>query len=145
MNNVTLRVQDWGQSIMKHIVAFLASIFAVTLSLQARAQVDTISGTMVLPSCAAALDIAHGKRPAADSPEAASQLRHATQCVAAVNAVVKLAPYLKPEFAMCPSGPVPTPQVIETVVAYFKAHPDQLPQNFHAVAARALAEKWPCK
>ena len=88
---------------MKHIVALLASFFAVTLLHPAHAQTDG-NATAYLPSCAAALDILQGRKPAADSPEAAGQLRRAAMCFNALNAVLNVEPYLQREYSACAPG-----------------------------------------
>jgi hypothetical protein len=75
---------------------------AIVIATQVHAQSDATSGTAFYPSCLAAADIVQGKRPAADSEDAARQLRQASACFGAVTAIMKLEPFLKPEFAVCP-------------------------------------------
>ena len=120
---------------------------ALLVAAPARAQNDSASATNYLPSCAAALDILQGRKPVADSPEAAAQLRRAAMCFGAVNAVLNVQPYLQKQYAMCaPAGPAVTPaQALPVIVAYLGAHKDRLGENFHGLALAALAEKWPCK
>jgi hypothetical protein len=84
---------------MKQWVGFVG---AVVIGTQVHAQSDATSGTAFYPSCLAAADIIQGKRPAADSEDAARQLRQASACFGAVTAIMKLEPFLKPEFAVCP-------------------------------------------
>lgn len=131
---------------MKHIVALLASIFAVTVLQAARAQTDG-NATAYLPSCAAALDLVQGRKPAADSPEAAAQLRRAAMCFNAVNAVLNMQPYLQREYSACAPGnaQITAAQALPVVIAYLGAHRDQLGEKFHPLALAALAEKWPCR
>ena len=84
---------------MKQWIGVVAAVFIGT---QVHAQSDATSGTAFYPSCLAAADIVQGKRPAADSEDAAKQLRQASVCFGAVTAIMKLEPLLKPEFAVCP-------------------------------------------
>jgi hypothetical protein len=98
----------------------------------------------------AAADIVQGKRPAADSEDAAKQLRQASVCFGAVTAIMKLGPLLKPEFAVCPP-PDTLPdskgllaQMILSITAYLKKHPEQRANNFHQTAVTALVAAWPC-
>lgn len=124
----------------------IAILAALLVSAPAYAQND-ISANAYLPSCATALDIVQGRRPAADSPEAAGQLRRAAMCFNAVNAVLAMQPYFQREYAMCAPGnaQVTANQALPVIIAYLGAHKDKLGEKFHALAANALAEKWPCK
>src|ERR1017187_4617208 len=74
---------------------------ALLIGTPAYAQSDPNSGRVFLPSCLAAADIVQGKRPAADSEDAAKQLKQAAICFGAVTAIMNLEPFLKPEFAVC--------------------------------------------
>jgi hypothetical protein len=95
-------------------------------------------------------DIVQGKRPAADSEDAARQLRQASVCFGAVTAIMKLEPYLKPEFAVCPPPDMLSDnkdilaQMILSITAYLKSHPEQRSNNFHQTALTALVAAWPC-
>jgi hypothetical protein len=128
---------------MKLWIALAAGLLIVG---PAPAQNDTSSVAVYLPSCLAAADIAQGKHPAADSTEAAKQLRRAALCFGAMTAIMNLEAYFKPEFAMCPKADktVSLNQMVLTVTGYLKNHPEQLRDNFHRVAATALAAAWPC-
>ena len=125
---------------------WIAFATALLVTAQAHAQTDMNSGRVFLPSCLAAADIVQGKRPAADSEDAAKQLRQASICFGAVTAIMNLEPLLKPEFAACPpeSSKVTSAQVVLIVTDHLKSHPEQLNGNFHQLAAGALAAKWPC-
>jgi hypothetical protein len=57
---------------MKQWIVIVAALLIET---QAHAQSDPNSGRAYLPSCLAAADIVQGKRPAADSEDAAKQLK----------------------------------------------------------------------
>jgi hypothetical protein len=83
---------------MKQWIAIVAALLIET---QAHAQSGPNSGRVYLPSCLAAADIVQGKRPTADSDDAAKQLKRAAICFGAVTAIMNLEPLLKPEFAMC--------------------------------------------
>jgi hypothetical protein len=89
----------------------------------------------------AAADVVQGKRPAADSEDAARQLRQASACFGAVTAIMKLEPFLRPEFAVCPPPDVLRDsksilaQMILSITAYLKGHPEQRPDNFQPSGA----------
>jgi Ssp1 endopeptidase immunity protein Rap1a len=132
---------------MKKWIGIAGAFLAGTL---AHAQSDPTSGTTFYPSCLAAADIIQGKRPATDSEDAARQLRQASACFGAVTAIMKLAPLLKPEFAMCPPSDVAPDskdalaKMVLSITAYLKSHPEQRPNNFHQTAVNALVATWPC-
>src|SRR5664280_2271747 len=128
---------------MKQWIAFVAALLIGT---QAHAQSDPNSGRAYFPSCLAAADIAQGKHPAADSENAAKQLKQAAICFGAVTAIMNLEPFFKPEFAVCPpaDGKVSFAQMVLAVTTHLKNHPEQLQNNFHQTAATALAAAWPC-
>jgi Rap1a immunity proteins len=128
---------------MKRWIGIVAALLIET---QAHAQSDPNSGRVYLPSCLAAADIVQGKRPAADSEDAAKQLKRAAICFNAVTAIMNLEPLLKPEFAMCPpaGGKVSFAQMVLAITAHLKSYPEQLQNNFHQTAATALATSWPC-
>ena len=121
---------------------------AVTLLIKtpAHAQTDATSARIYYPSCLTAADIVQGKRPAADSDEAAKQLKQAAICFGAVTAISSLEPLFKTEFAACPpvASKVLSTQMVLVITAHLKNHPEQLNENFHRVAATALATAWPC-
>jgi hypothetical protein len=132
---------------MKRWIGVAGAILIGTL---AYAQSDPTSGTAFYPSCLAAADIVQGKRPATDSEDAAKQLRQASACFGAVMAIMKLAPLLKPEFALCPPSDIAQDskgtiaQMVLSITAYLKSHPEQRPDNFHQTAVNALVAAWPC-
>ena len=128
---------------MKQWIAIVAALLIET---QAHAQSDANSGRVYLPSCLAAAEIVQGKHPAADSEDAAKQLKQAAICFGAVTAIMNLEPFFKPEFAMCPpaDSKVSFPQLVLAITTHLKNHPDQLHNNFHQLAAVALATTWPC-
>jgi len=128
---------------MKRWIAFAA---ALLMTAQAHAQGDATSARIYLPSCLAAADIVQGKRPAADSEDAAKQLRQAAICFGAVTALMNLEALFKPEYSACPpEGTKVTSALLVLIITdYLKTHPEQLTGNFHQLAAGALAAKWPC-
>jgi hypothetical protein len=132
---------------MKQWIAVVGAVFIGT---QVHAQSDATSGIAFYPSCLAAADIVQGKRPAADSDDAAKQLRQASACFGAVTAIMKLEPFLKPEFAVCPPPGILSDskgilaQMILSITAYLKSHPEQRSNNFHQTAVTALVAAWPC-
>ncbi len=128
---------------MKKWIAIAATLWIGTA---ARAQTDTTSARIYYPSCLAAADIVQGKRPAADSDEAAKQLNRAALCFGAVTAISSLEPLFKNEFAACPpaGSQVTSSQMVTIITTYLKSHPEKLNENFHRVAAAALAATWPC-
>jgi len=130
--------------------AWIGAAGAILIGTFAHAQTDPVSGAAFYPSCLAAADIVQGKRPAADSEDAARQLRQASVCFGAVTAIMKLAPLLKAEFAICPpSDIVPDSkgalaQMVLFITAYLKNHPEQRANSFHQTAVNALVAAWPC-
>ena len=128
---------------MKQWIAIVAALLIET---QAHAQTDANSGMVYYPSCLAAAEIVQGKRPAADSDEMAKQLKKAAICFGAVTAIMNLEPFFKPEFAVCPppDSKISFAQMVLVVTAHLKNHPEQLRNNFHQLAATALAAAWPC-
>jgi len=125
---------------------WITIIAVLLIETQAHAQSDPNSGRVYLPSCLAAADIVQGKHPAADSDEMAKQLKRAAICFGAVTAIMNLEPFFKPEFAVCPpaDSKVSFAQMVLVVTAHLKNHPEQLRNNFHQLAATALATAWPC-
>ncbi len=128
---------------MKKVLVIVA---ALLVEPQAHAQGDPSRAAVIYPSCLVAADIVQGRRPAADSPEAAKQLTRAAICFSALNAIVSLAPLFKPEFSICPpTNSTPSPaQMIPIVVDHLKKHPEQMNSNFHQVTVSALIAAWPC-
>jgi Rap1a immunity proteins len=128
---------------MKYWIGIVAALLIET---QAHAQTDANSARVYYPSCLAAADIVQGKHPAADSEDAAKQLKQAAICFGAVTAIMNLEPFFKPEFAMCPpaDSKVTSAQMVLAITAHLKKHPEQLQNNFHQLAATALATTWPC-
>jgi Rap1a immunity proteins len=128
---------------MKYFLAVASAAFFAT---QANAQNDPNSATVYYPSCLAAADIVQGKRPAADSEDAAKQLKQAAICFGAVTAIMNLEPFFKPEYSACPPADkkISVAQVVLAITAHLKNHPEQMANNFHQVAATALAASWPC-
>jgi hypothetical protein len=124
----------------------LEPIFEADFEDSAYGQTDTTSAMVYYPSCLAAADIVQGKHPAADSEDAAKQLKQAAICFGAVTAIMNLEPFFKPEFAMCPpaDSKVSFAQMVLAITTHLKNHPEQLRNNFHQLAATALAASWPC-
>lgn len=137
------RLYSYLGGAMKQWIVIVAALLIET---QAHAQSDPNSGRVYLPSCLAAADIVQGKRPAADSEDAAKQLKQAAICFGAVTAIMNLEPFLKPEFAVClpADSRVSFAQMILAITTHLKNHPEQLQNNFHQTAATALATTWPC-
>ncbi len=125
---------------------WIGSIAAVVIGTQANAVSDVTSAAVYYPSCMAAADIVQGKHPAADSEDAAKQLKQAAICFGAVTAIMNVELFFKPEFAMCPpaDSKVSFAQMVLAITAQLKNHPEQLHENFHQLAVNALATAWPC-
>ncbi len=124
----------------------IALVAALLIATQAHAQNDPNSALVYYPSCLAAADIVQGKHPAADSEEAAKLLKKAAICFGAITAIRNLEPFFKAEYAVCPpkDKEVSFAQMVLAVTAHLKNHPEQRRDNFHQVAATALAAAWPC-
>jgi hypothetical protein len=123
---------------------WFGAMAAIVMTTQVHAQGDPNSGQVFYPSCLVAADIVQGKRPAADSPDAAKQLNQAALCFAAVTAIMNVEQYFKSEYAMCAPEGTKVAQSVPVVAAYLKNHPERLGENFHQLAVAALAAKWPC-
>ena len=125
---------------------WIGIVAALLIETQAHAQSDANSGRVYLSSCLAAAEIVQGKHPAADSEDAAKQLKQAAICFDAVTAIMNLEPFFKPEFAVCPpaDSKVSFAQMVLAITTHLKNHPDQLHNNFHQLAVTALATTWPC-
>lgn len=131
----------------KYWIGLLAAIvFATQAQNQADAQSEPNSALVFYPSCLAAAGIVEGKHPAADSEDATKQLRQAAICFGAVTTIMNVEGFFKPEFAVCPpeGTKVSVNQMILTVTAHLKNHPERLRDNFHQLAVTALAAAWPC-
>lgn len=128
---------------MKYLFAVATALFIAT---QVLAQNDPNSAMVYYPSCMAAADIVQGKRPAADSEDAAKQLKQAAICFGAVTAIMNLEPFLKPEYSACPppDKKASFTQAVLAVTTHLKSHPEQRTNNFHQLAATAIAASWPC-
>jgi hypothetical protein len=63
---------------------WIAIAAALLIGPQAHAQTDPTSAGAYYPSCLAAADIVQGKHPAADSEDAAKQMKQAAICFGAV-------------------------------------------------------------
>src|ERR1035441_2468705 len=101
---------------------WIAIVAARLIETQAHAQSDANSGRVYLPSCLAAAEIVQGKHPAADSEDAAKQLKQAAICFGAVTAIMNLEPFFKPEFAVCPpaDSKVSFPQMVLAITTHLK-------------------------
>ena len=128
---------------MKQWIVIVAALLIET---QAHAQSEATSGRVYYPSCLAAANIVQGKHPAADSEDAAKQLKQAAICFGAVTAIMNLEPFFKPEFGVCPpaDSKVSLAQMVLVITTHLKNHPEQLQNNFHQLAVTALATAWPC-
>src|SRR5262249_48344273 len=107
-------------------------VFYIGKKLEAKS--DAPSGPVFFPSCMAGADFVKSKRPAADSEDAAKQLRLASGCFAAVTAIMKLEPLFKPEFAVCPPADISTESkvtlnnMILVITAYIRKSSGATPQ-----------------
>jgi hypothetical protein len=134
-------------SLIKYWIGLLAAIVCATQAQsQTRAQSEPNSALVYYPSCLAAADIVQGKHPAADSEDAAKQLRQAAICFGAVTAIMNVEAFFKPEFAVCPPDgtKISVNQMIPIITGYLKNHPERVRDNFHQLAVTALAAAWPC-
>src|SRR5664279_2968321 len=125
---------------------WITIIAVLLIETQAHAQSDPNSGRVYLPSCLAAADIVQGKHPAADSEDATKQLKQAAICFGAVTAIMNLEPFFKPEYSACPppDKKASFTQAVLAVTTHLKSHPEQRTNNFHQLAATAIAASWPC-
>jgi hypothetical protein len=124
---------------------WLLVIAVLSTATQVHAEASA-SGMAFYRYCMAAADIVGGK-PAPPSADATMQrLEQAGPCFAAVTALMELEPFFAPEFAMCPppGAKVSHAQAHLVIAEFLKKHPEKLNENFHRLAALALALTWPC-
>jgi hypothetical protein len=117
------------------------ALFALlTVNAPANAADLEATGNMFYQSCMAAADVMEGHHLSED------QFEKAPMCFGAVTAIINLEPFLKPEFAMCPTkgSKISYGQMILVIADYLKKHPEQLHENFHMLAVLALNTAWPC-
>ena len=124
---------------------WLVVIAALGSAIQVHAETNA-SGMMFYRSCMAAADIAVGNPPPPTADATMERLELAGPCFAAVTALMELEPLLTPESAMCPPAQtkVSNAQVHLVIAEFLKKHPEKLHENFHRLAALALALTWPC-
>ena len=132
---------------MKYWLGLIAAVIVATQAQgqQGPAQNDPYNAAVFYPSCLAAADIVAGKRPAADSEDAAKQLRQAAICFGALAAIMNVETFFKPEAAACPPpDKAALAQRVSVIAAYMKNHREALGDNFHRLAVTAYAAAWPC-
>jgi hypothetical protein len=121
-------------------------VFALLGSaIQAHAETNA-SGMMFYRYCMAAADIVGGKPAPSTADAIKERLEEAAPCFAAVTALMELEPFFEPKFAMCPAAgtKVSYAQAHLVIAEFLKQHPEKLHENFHRLAALALALTWPC-
>jgi Rap1a immunity proteins len=92
---------------------------------------DFQSANFMLPYCKAGLSGSNSLR--------------AGFCGGEILALLYLGPeMLRPEISFCPPSGVTGKQAVQVVVRDLEAHPEQLHQDFIALALVALHQAWPC-
>lgn len=121
-------------------------VAALAVGMPAYATSNGASGTSFYASCMAAAEIVGGQVKPPKPGSGIGQLEQATMCFGSVTAIANLEAFFQPQFAMCPpqGSTISYAQMILVVAAYLRNHPEQLHQNFHGLAAVALATAWPC-
>jgi Ssp1 endopeptidase immunity protein Rap1a len=130
---------------MKTIICAVSMILAVATA-KAMAEEDTHSARFMLPYCKLS------SRQTMATPKNALIYG---QCFGTISGVVMMTEVLRqaraagkadPDPALCVEIPGDTTilQLIDRVVKYGEAHPDQGRERFEVVAFNALRDAWPC-
>lgn len=98
---------------------------------------DVTSGNFFFPICKDAFS--------ATRPESALDTYGYGNCVGILDTLMMLGPNLEARHRFCPPSGASAKDAYDVSVAYLKARPESLRQNFTPLVATALAQAWPCK
>ncbi len=117
-----------------HFVA----VMVLTITAASAAEKDVSSANLFIPYCRLA-----SKEALASAADAFFQ----GQCFGVVRAIRVAAEAMRTQQALCTDipGNVTLQQLVNTVVRYGEAHPDQAQEGFEAFTFRALRDAWPCQ
>jgi hypothetical protein len=123
------------RSKMKAIVC--VALTAPTIAAAGAADKDVSSANFFIPYCRLG-----SKEALASTTDAFFQ----GQCFGMVRAIRAAAEAMRTQQALCTDipGNVTLQQLVNAVVRYGEAHPDQTQQGFEAFTFRAIRDAWPC-
>jgi Ssp1 endopeptidase immunity protein Rap1a len=78
-------------------------------------------------------------------PRTDREIVSATYCVAAVSALVGVAPLLPPRDRFCFPDDVTAGEAVQVVVAYLESNLTRLDEDFRPLAIAAMKQAWPCR
>jgi hypothetical protein len=118
-------------------IRFVA-LMALMITPTSAAEKDVGSANFFIPYCRLA-----PKEALASAADAFFQ----GQCFGVVRAVRVAAEAVRTQQALCTDipGNITLQQLVNTVVRYGEAHPDQVREGFEAFTFRALRDAWPCQ
>ena len=114
------------------------ALTALTIAAAGATEKDVSSANFFIPYCRLA-----SKEALANASDAFFQ----GQCFGMVRAIRVAAEAMRTQPALCTDipGNVTLQQLVNTVVRYGEAHPDQAHEGFEAFTFRALRDAWPCQ
>jgi Rap1a immunity proteins len=118
-------------------IRFVA-LMALTITAASAAEKDVSSANFFIPYCRLA-----SKEALASAADAFFQ----GQCFGVARAIRVAAEAMRTQQALCTDipGSVTLQQLVNTVVRYGEAHPDQAHEGFEAFTFRAIRDAWPCQ
>ena len=78
-------------------------------------------------------------------PHTDREIVSATYCVAAVNGIAGVAPFLLPRYRFCLPDDVTAGEAVQVVVAYLESSLSRLHEDFRQLAIAAMRQAWPCR
>jgi hypothetical protein len=114
------------------------AMMALTITATSAAEKDAGSANFFIPYCRLAPN---------EALASAADAFFQGQCFGVVRAIRVAAEAVRTQQALCTDipGNVTLQQLVNTVVRYGEAHPDQAQEGFEAFTFRALRDAWPCQ
>jgi hypothetical protein len=114
------------------------ALMALVITTANAAEKDVSSANFFIPYCRLT-----SKEALASATDAFFQ----GQCFGMVRAIRVTAEIMRTQPALCTDipGNVTLQQLVNTVVKYGEAHPDQTDEGFEVFTVRAFHEAWPCQ
>jgi hypothetical protein len=113
------------------------ALMALTITAASPAEKDVSSANFFIPYCRLA---------SKDALASATDAFFQGQCFGMVRAIRAAAEAMRTQPALCTDipGNITLQQLVNAVVRYGEAHPDQAQQAFEAFTFRAIRDAWPC-
>jgi Rap1a immunity proteins len=120
---------------MKAIICI--ALMAPTITAASAAEKDLSSANFFIPYC---------RLTSKEALASATDAFYQGQCFGMVRAIRAAAEAMRTQQALCTDipGNVTLQQLVNAVVRYGEAHPDQAQQGFEAFTFRAIRDAWPC-